>query len=246
MVELRQAFADLLASLERSRRDLVQASKLAVVGEMAAIMAHEVRTPLGILRSSAEMLQRDANLSPVSQEMTQFILSETERLGKLVTTLLECARPRPPQFCLVPPKLLIDRVTELLQSRIARRRVALEVDIDTDGSIECDPDHLVQVLLNLVINALQHVPEGGRILIRSRLDPQCWRVWVCDDGPGIAAELRERVFDPFFSRREGGIGLGLTVVRQIVQAHHGDIEVVDGPLEGACFHFWLPREQKHA
>ncbi len=240
---LNRAFGDMIRHLARSRRDLVRASKLAVVGEMAAIMAHEVRTPLGILRSAAEMLRREANLSPAGREMTQFILSETDRLGNLVNTLLDCTRPRPPRFCPCEPKVLFDRVVELLRTKTARKGVDLSVTGELDGILECDPDHLVQVLLNLLLNALQHVSEGGRIELNSRLEEHWWRVWVCDDGPGVAPEMRERIFDPFFTRREGGVGLGLTVVQQIVQAHGGEIEVGESRWGGACFHFRLPRIQ---
>jgi len=240
--ELSQAFSQMMVHLEKSKQDLVRVSKLAVIGEMAAIMAHEVRTPLGIMRTAAEMLQREPDLTPTAQEMTQFILSETDRLKVLVTTLLECARPRPPRFCPCQIKNVIGQVVALLHVRAERKGVQFELVLEGDDSVEGDPDHLVQVFLNLLMNALQHVPEGGRILIRSSGDKETWHAWICDNGPGIAPEWRERIFDPFFSRREGGIGLGLTVVQQILLAHGGEIEVTDNPFEGACFHLWLPRE----
>jgi len=242
--ELSQAYSQMMAHLEKSKQDLVRVSKLAVVGEMAAIMAHEVRTPLGIMRTAAEMLQREPDLTPTAQEMTQFILSETDRLKVLVTTLLECARPRPPRFCPCQARNVVGQVVELLRVRAERKGVRFEVALEGDDWVEGDPDHLVQVFLNLLMNALQHVPENGKILVRGKGEPEYWHAWICDDGPGVAPEWRERIFDPFFSRREGGIGLGLTVVQQIVLAHGGEIEITDSPLGGACFHLWLPREQE--
>ncbi len=240
--ELSQAYSQMMAHLEKSKQDLVRVSKLAVIGEMAAIMAHEVRTPLGIMRTAAEMLQREPDLTPTALEMTEFILSETDRLKVLVTTLLECARPRPPRFCPCHVENVIGQAVELLRVRAERKGVQFELALAGDDLVEGDPDHLVQVFLNLLMNALQHVPAEGKILIRGNGNEEYWHAWICDNGPGVAPEWRERIFDPFFSRREGGIGLGLTVVQQIVLAHGGEIGVTDSPLEGACFHLWLPRE----
>jgi signal transduction histidine kinase len=105
----------------------------------------------------------------------------------------------------------------------------------------CDREQLIQVLLNLLINALHFVPRGGRIVMATRNDGASIVVSVSDDGPGLPAELRQRVFDPFFTRREGGIGLGLTIVQQIVQVHHGEIWMTESPWGGACFNIRFDR-----
>ncbi len=241
--ELSRAFEQMILHLEQSRKNLVRASKLAVIGEMAASMAHEVRTPLGILQSAAEMLQRESGLSPPGHEMTEFILSETDRLKSLVSTLLDCARPRPPQFCPTSANLLLVRVLDLLQGKLNHIQANVEQVLDEDKTIECDPDQLVQVFFNLLINAVQHIPQRGRIVIRTEWQGDFWHVRICDNGPGIPQEWREQLFDPFFTRREGGIGLGLTVVQQIILSHHGGIETTDCDLGGACFHLWLPWRQ---
>ncbi|HHJ38664.1 MAG TPA: sensor histidine kinase [Methylothermaceae bacterium] len=241
--ELSRAFEQMIRHLEQSRKDLVRASKLAVIGEMAASMAHEVRTPLGILQSAAEMLQREPGLSPPGHEMTEFILSETDRLKSLVSTLLDCARPRPPQFCPASANLILTRVLDLLQGKLSYIQADVKQELHEDRTIECDPDQLVQVFFNLLINAVQHIPQKGRIVIHTESRGEFWHVWICDNGPGIPREWREQLFDPFFTRREGGIGLGLTVVQQIILAHHGGIEATDCDLGGACFHLWLPWRQ---
>lgn len=234
--ELDQAFVDMLEALERSREQIVRAGKLAVVGEMAAIMAHEVRTPLGILRSSAQLLERQPNLGERERELIGFISSETDRLNRLVTLLLECARPRPPEFKPRDLHEVITNVVNLLTSKAEKNQVRLLTELAAEHSILlCDGEQLTQVILNLVINALDFVPEGGRIGIQTRDAGDGLIVSVLDDGPGIAPELRARIFDPFFSRREGGIGLGLTIVQQIVQVHHATIQIVDSPWGGAQF-----------
>lgn len=245
--ELTQAFGKMTQDLERSREDLIRAAKLAVVGEMAAIMAHEVRTPLGILRASAQMLQRESQLSPEGQEMTGFVVSETDRLNRLISTLLECARPTPPVFQAQDIHTIIRRAIDLLAQRAARRRIQMTTEFHADPStLSCDEEQLVQVFLNLLLNALQILSEEGTIVIRTTLDGDLLVVEVADTGPGIPPEHRQRVFDPFFTTREGGMGLGLTVVQQIVRTHGGDISINADTHGGACFRCTFPRTRERS
>jgi signal transduction histidine kinase len=234
--ELDRAFEEMIEALENSREQIVRAGKLAVVGEMAAIMAHEVRTPLGILRSSAQLLQRQTDLGERGQELTGYIVSETDRLNRLVNLLLECASPRPPDFKPQDVHEIAGNVLDLLAARADKKGIVLVREFAAaDALLACDREQLQQVFLNLVLNALQLVLEGGRVGLRTADAGAELRIQVLDDGPGIPEELRRRVFDPFFSRREGGVGLGLTIVQQIVQVHHGEIRVEEGPWGGACF-----------
>jgi two-component system sensor histidine kinase HydH len=234
--ELNQAYAEMIDALERSREQIVRAGKLAVVGEMAAVMAHEVRTPLGILRSSAQLLERQPNLGERERELTGFIISETDRLNRLVTMLLECASPRAPDFKPHDLHEIIDHVLDLLASKAEHKQVRLERQLTAINSIlVCDREQVIQIVLNLVINALHFVPDEGRIVVATHNEADSLVMSVADDGPGIPADLRPRVFDPFFTRREGGIGLGLTIVQQIVQVHHGEIWVTESRWGGACF-----------
>ncbi len=239
--DLCRAFAEMIEALERSREHLVRAGKLAVVGEMAAIMAHEVRTPLGILKSSAQMLQRRPGLTEQDRELTGFIVEETERLNRLVTTLLECASPRPPQFQPQDLHTVLEHVLALVGPKAEKKGLALERHLEARQSVlSCDREQMIQVFLNLLVNALQLVPEGGRLALASADTPEGIEVRVEDDGPGVAPEDRPRLFDPFFTRREGGIGLGLTIVQQIVEAHGGEIAVSESRWGGACFSVRLP------
>jgi len=234
--ELHRAYVEMIEALERSREQLVRAGKLAVVGEMAAIMAHEVRTPVGILRSSAQLLQRQPHLGAKEHELIGFILSETERLNRLVTMLLECARPTPPDFRPHDLHAIIDNVIGLLDSRAEKTGVVLSRKFQGDSLVfNCDREQMMQVLLNLVLNALSFVSDGGRVVVSTARDAGELRVVVADSGPGVPEALRQRIFDPFFSRREGGIGLGLTIVQQIVHVHGGEIEVGESEWGGAAF-----------
>ncbi len=243
--ELEAAFAEMLQQLERSREHVIQAAKLAVVGEMAAIMAHEVRTPLGILSTSAQLLQGEKMLSPEGKEMTQFILEESARLKKLVTTMLECARPREPQMLQHNIHDLIGRTIELLALQAHKKQLPIEQQLHAQNPfVVCDAELLTQVFLNLLINAIQIVPNDGMIRIRSRSTAQYMYIEIIDNGSGIAMEDYPHLFEPFFTKRSGGIGLGLTVTRQIVLAHHGKLSASPSEWGGACFTLQLPITQE--
>lgn len=240
--ELSAAFDQMIRDLDRLKENLTRAAKLAVVGEMAAAMSHEVRTPLGILRSSAQLLLREPGLSAEGREVCGFIVSETERMNKLVSTLLDCARARPPEFRPLSLANLAQQTIAMLKPQAGKKNIQLqfEAPADEDATAHCDAEQMTQVLLNLLLNALQILPEGGRIEVAVRQEADAIVLEVADDGPGIAPELYDRVFDPFYTQRSGGIGLGLTVVRQIVAAHHGEISAGRSHLGGALFRLRLP------
>ena len=242
--ELTDAFVQMVRDIDRSQQNLVRASKLAVVGEMSSVIAHEVRTPLGILRSSAQMLHRESGLSAEGRELVGFIESETERLNRLVSAMLDTARPRNPAFAPVDMHVLIRRTIAMLTAQTESRGVCVGVSLDAaDPVVECDEEQMTQVILNLLMNGLQILQNGGRIDVATRGDAAALTVEIADDGPGIDPGERARVFEAFFFRREGGIGLGLAVVQQIVGAHAGEIVADDSPLGGALFRIRIPRRR---
>ena len=244
LVELSAQFNQMISNLEQSKHDLVRVAKLAVIGEMAASMAHEVRTPLGILRSSAQILQREQGLTDIGREMTEFILSETQRLNGLVTMLLECAKPRTSEFTQQHLQTLIEHTLELLSTQADVKHVQISSQFTAQRSdVYCDRDQIIQVLLNLVMNAIQHVAYDGLIEVALMSHDDVVEIVISDNGQGIADANKIKVFEPFFTQRKEGIGLGLTVVQQIIFSHHGQIYVTDSPLGGASFHVVLPVQQ---
>ncbi len=248
--ELELAFIQMVQDIDLAQRDLVRASKLAMVGEMASIIIHEVRTPLGIIKSSAQMLKRESALSAEGLELTGFIESETERLNRLVSSMLDSARPRGLNKSPTDLHVLLHQSGILLGAQLGKAQIEIsEVFHAQDPVVDCDAEQITQVLLNLISNALQILPAGGKIQLATyqvpdnnkdaQSDSIC--IEVSDNGPGIAPEDRKRIFDAFFCRRDGGIGLGLAIVQQIILAHHGQIEVSQSNLGGACFTIRLPR-----
>ncbi|MDZ4099518.1 MAG: ATP-binding protein [Methylophilaceae bacterium] len=243
---LSRAFAQMIQDLERSKEQLTRAAKLAVVGEMAAAMSHEVRTPLGILRSSAQVLLREPSLTQEGREVCGFIISETERLNKLVSTLIESARPRLPEFTATNLSELTQQAVAMLRTQADKKSISLTCETEPNVMMACDQEQIMQVLLNLLLNGIQILDEGGIIYVSVRqLDAQV-ELKIADNGPGIPAELRSQIFDPFFTKRTGGIGLGLAVVRQIVSAHHGEITVGESAMHGAEFRVLLPKIKESA
>ncbi|MGQ0530632.1 MAG: sensor histidine kinase [Panacagrimonas sp.] len=239
--ELSRSFVRLVEDLQRSQQTLVQASKLAALGEVTALMAHEVRTPLGILRSSAQMLRSETQLSPDGKELLAIIESETARLNRLVSSMLDSARSRAPQLKPTDLHALIVHAVALLAAQARDRGVTVTLDLGASRFVcDADAEQFTQVMLNLMMNALQILPRGGQVRVGTRSDEGRLRIEVADNGPGIAADEREHLFEPFVFKREGGVGLGLAVVRQIVRAHGGEVAADASPTGGALFRVSLP------
>ena len=242
--ELTEAFVQMVRDIDQSQQNLVRASKLAVVGEMSSVIAHEVRTPLGILRSSAQMLQRESGISEEGRELVGFIESETERLNRLVSAMLDTARPRAPSYWAVDIHDLIGKSIAMLGAQAEKKQVVVTVSLRASKPVvECDEEQMTQVLLNLLMNGLQILGHGGHIEILTHDDDDHLCIEIADDGPGIDPAERAKVFQAFFFRREGGIGLGLAIVQQIVNSHGGEIEAAESRLGGALFRIRLPRKQ---
>lgn len=240
--ELSAAFEKMIADLKKSQDDLTRAAKLAVVGELASAMSHEVRTPLGILRSSAQILMREQGLSAEGLEVCSFILSETERMNKLINTLLDAGRVRPQEFTTTDIVPLAKKTVAMLSTQMQNTKSSISILGEAAVLANCDAEQITQVLLNLLLNAMQVAISNVHIEINIYADRHNACIEIADNGPGIAPEFYERVFDPFFSKRQGGIGLGLAVVRQIIEAHHGTITASNSHLGGALFSIKIPKE----
>lgn len=214
--------------------------RLALLGELSATLAHEIRNPLTGMRSLAQRLAADDVDATRRTRYAGVILGEVERLERIVTNLLDVARRssvRDSTPAATPLEPLFDDLLLLLDSRAKRAQVTLERD--AGGLVAAAPrDALAQSLLNLMINALSHTPPGGRVRISAVAADGRIEVRVTDTGPGVPAAERERIFEPF---RSGGIGagLGLTVVRRLARELGWEVGVDDAPGAGACFHIRL-------
>lgn len=238
--ELAQAFDSMLVDLKKSQEDLTKAAKLAVVGELASAMSHEVRTPLGILKSSAQILMREKGLSAEAKEVCGFILSETERMNKLIDTLLDAGRTRPQEIVWQDIVALTTRTVSMLNTQNKNHEATIEILGIKKLMVACDTEQITQVLLNLLINAMQAAEKNVHIQIKLYQEKQNAMIEIHDNGPGIPQAAIDKIFDPFFTQRKGGIGLGLAVVKKIIEAHQGKIEAGRSELGGALFKIQLP------
>ncbi len=239
------AFNRMSADLERTQRELVEAEKFAFVGELAAGVAHEIRTSLGVLRSSAQLLDR--SLPPDAgaevHEIAQMVGDEVGRLGGVVDDLLTLKPDRTP--ALEPGALtpLLVRAAELAMHSARAKRIRILVAPAPEGEplVAREPERIHQVAINLLVNAVQALGEGGTIEVSLLTGtPGFGGFEVRDDGPGIPAELRERVFQPFVTGRSGGVGLGLTFVKRVVHEHRGSIAIHSEPGLGTRVRVALP------
>jgi signal transduction histidine kinase len=240
---LATSFNTMASALARAQEDLLAAAKFAFIGEVASGIAHEVRTPLGIMRGSAQMLARAVPPDhPECGELAQMIIGEVDRLDRVVAGLLELARPRQPSF--EPTRLgtVLARALDFLDGQAREKQIVMRQELETTLPLaRCDPEQIYQVALNLVLNALQILPAGAHVTVRTvHGNDGSVGFEVEDDGPGIPPDLRERIFTPFFSRREGGTGLGLALVRRMVQAHQGTVTVESEVGRGTTFRVELP------
>jgi two-component system sensor histidine kinase HydH len=231
-----------METINAARARLVQSEKLAALGQLATAIAHEVRNPLGVIRSAAQGVSETLGADDDDgRRSCSFILAEIDRLNNVISSLLAFARPLRLAPRQVPVGELFDSALLLARDDLAARGLRVSrVEAADVPSVRADPDLFSQVLLGLLANAADVTARGGEVFLEARGVDGAVEVAVADTGPGVPADLRARVFEPFFTTRERGTGLGLAVARQIVEAHGGRIEVGDRPGGGARFAIRLP------
>lgn len=241
--QLTASFNIMTTELKRSQDEALSAAKFAFAGELAAMVAHEVRTPLSVMRSSAQMLADPKPACTVDPtELVNTIVAEVDRVERVVSGLIQLARPLEQR--LVPTVLrdVLSRAAEFAAAHAERQHIQITCDFANGQSPAlCDPEQTYQVVLNLLVNAVQALPQGGRIWLRT-LDEVAGSVGfeVVDDGPGIPREIRDRIFRPFITGREDGTGLGLAFVERVVKAHRGNVSLRSEPGRGTVFEIRLP------
>ena len=219
-------------------RGLYRAERLATLGELAAGAAHEIRNPLTSIRSTIQYLRPDFEGSEKAVLVDE-LLGEVDRINGIIAGLLSFARPAQPILEEIDVLALLRQVGRLLDSTARAQGVELVLP-EAEGRTRGDPDQLKQVFLNLCMNALQAMPEGGRLSVGLVRSDHTLRVSVADTGTGIPAEDLDLVFDPFFTTREEGTGLGLAVCYGIVSRHEGQIDIESRPGAGTTVHVRLP------
>jgi two-component system sensor histidine kinase HydH len=235
--QLQLTVQSLRNELSDKNRQLERKKRLAALGEMAAGMAHEIRNPLGGIELYASMLARDLQEFPASLQLVRKISSGVKRLEGLVSQVLQFSREISPQIQTADLSAIVDQSVEFAADRIGPPLVC-RVAGPRPMPVRIDPLLMGQAFLNLTINAIEAVGEaGGAIDITwSRIEDEGkFRFSIKDSGPGIAPNVLDKIFNPFFTTKESGTGLGLAIVHRIVEAHDGTITVTNAPQGGAIF-----------
>ncbi len=232
-----------LSEIARLRDAAARADRLAVLGRLSAGLAHEIRNPLGSISGSVQLVKESPNLNSEETHLLGIVLDEVERLDDLVSTMLQMSRPRDPQRRHLDLRSTVDAVVEMAQRGPGRTKgVHIEGEVPARAvTAWVDADQVRQVLWNLVKNALEASPKGRTVHVRLRQAADASAVLeVSDEGKGIDPVQRERVVSAFHSERTHGAGIGLALVRQIVDAHGASIEIQSGAQQGATFTVTFP------
>lgn len=228
-------------SLEQKLSD---AQRLAHLGTMVATVSHEIKSPLGIVRSTAEILaKRIKKVAPGNENLAEIIIAETTRLNNIVLEFLDFARPQKVKLSPVDINDLIAQALQFIKPELSENTISLETDFSaTVGRITIDRDHFYRALLNILVNAIQAMPEGGLLRVSTGIQESDGSVLITiqDSGMGMSEEKVTEIFKPFFTDKNKGTGLGLAITRNIIEQHHGTISVNSKENEGTTFTITLP------
>ncbi|MBM9511064.1 two-component system sensor histidine kinase NtrB [Desulfogranum marinum] len=223
---------------------LNKAQRLASLGKMVASVSHEIKNPLGIVRSTAEiLLKRIASVAPGNEHLAGIIVEETTRLDNIVREFLDFARPREGAVKQEFINNVGERVMRFMESEFAKKQIAVEVDFSPDlPLVSMDSEQIYQVVFNIVFNAIQAMEQGGTLTMKTGFDIDQEQVWltVDDTGPGIELDKQEQIFTPFYTEKNRGTGLGLSIAKSIVEKHNGQITVQSQMGVGSSFTIILP------
>lgn len=234
--ELQKAYAELRQTFEQ----LLRADRIASVGELSAAVVHEVRNPLASIKGAVEILEDEIAPDSPRREFALIIKQEVDRLDALVGEFLRFARPTKPAVAPASLGEITHSVHTFIAQRAEAQRVTIAAQLAPDlPLVNVDAEQIKQILLNLVINSLQAMPEGGRLAFRTFRTDDGVGIEVEDTGGGVDAGLQARIFDPFFTTKDKGVGLGLSIAYKIATQHGGSLTVSDC-TSGAIFRLVLP------
>ena len=250
---LRQSEEKLRQQAQELEQQLIMSGRLVSLGEVTASMAHEFNNPLGIIMGFVEDILSGMDPADPNYRALQIIEEESKRCRQIVRDLMEYARPRSTDFCSTSIADAIEKTLQLMENRLYKQKVVVEKNLEPDmPRIQADSPQLEQVLVNLYLNAIDAMPDGGKLIVEARImQPEGGSsmavITVADTGFGIAETDLPKIFQPFFTaKKRRGMGLGLPICQRIVKNHGGHIEVESEPGKGTTFKIYLPSEQRQS
>jgi len=247
--DLGRDFNDMVAQLKASREEInhlhqtqmSRAEHFATLGELAAGLAHEIRNPLAGIAGVLDIVSRDLPATSVAREVIEDAKQEAVQINRILTELLDTARPKAPQFRVTDIAGTAEHAALFARQQAVTKRINIEFEVkDTLPPVEHDPNQINQVLLNLLLNAIQSMDKPGTIRVSLEAEDEAVAIVIADEGRGIAPEHLPNLFRPFFTTKGHGTGLGLSLARRMVESHGGTINVESKLGEGARFAVLLP------
>ena len=247
--DLGRNFNHMMQQLRESRKEIEtmhrtqmsRAEHLATLGEMATGLAHEIRNPLAGIAGVIEIIGRDLPESSPARAMVKDVRLEINQINRILTDLLETARPHPPQIMKSNLNTTVEHAVMLARQQVLSRPVRIEFHEAPDlAEVEHDSDQIHQVVLNLLLNAVQAIEGRGTVTVTISSRDDCAAVTVTDTGRGMTEQQLSQIFRPFYTTRSNGTGLGLSLVRRIVEEHNGRVDVASEPGRGSTFEVLLP------
>lgn len=230
-----------LGQLHHLEAQLRRRDRLHALGEVAMGLAHEIRNPLGIIKTATQLLHRRADLGDNDKRHLEYVVSEVTRINDLITEFLDFAKPRAPVRCVQPARPLVEDILGFCKPELESHRVEARIDDQAPGAtLYADARQLKQACLNLIINAIDAMPDGGHLTVGIAQEDDYTVISITDTGEGIAPDMMERVFTPFVTTKASGTGLGLAKVFSIMDSHDGRIECVSDKGAGATFNLYIP------
>lgn len=249
---LASAFHDMRSALENSLRtiktqqaELIRQEKLASVGQLLAALAHDLRNPLGVIRSSAQLILDEDQTPAVKQEVAHYVIQEVDRIARLINDFLRYARQKPPEPKQLPLSTIAQTALVQWKAHGGLEHVTIDTKFDQNlPEVSVDPDQVKEALVNLLANAREAMPDGGSVTVTICMDNGRVAIEIADTGCGISPEQLTRIFEPFFTTKASGTGLGLMNVKRLVEDNGGTLEVHSEPGTGSRFVLrFLPVEQ---
>jgi two-component system sensor histidine kinase HydH len=247
--KLAETLAEANRQLAQVQEEARRSERLAALGQLSAGLAHEIRNPLGVIKGSAEMLNRKLqSADPVAGELADYISTEVNRVNGLVSRFLDFARPLKPELQAQDLIPILEQALRAVETRWPQSKVEIQRKYALAlPSVLVDAGLCEQVFTNLFTNAYEVMPEGGtlKLTVAPAVSDSCpgLTIDIEDSGPGISPDLREQIFNPFFTTKKDGVGLGLSIVSKIVDDHHGWIRAVGTAGRGTCFRVFLPSRE---
>ena len=230
-----------LGQLHHLEAQLRRRDRLHALGEVAMGLAHEIRNPLGIIKTATQLLHRRADLGDNDKRHLEYVVSEVTRINDLITEFLDFAKPRAPVRCVQPARPLVEDILGFCKPELESHRVEARIDDQApDATLYADARQLKQACLNLIINAIDAMPDGGHLTVGIAQEDDYTVISITDTGEGIAPDMMERIFTPFVTTKASGTGLGLAKVFSIMDSHDGRIECVSDKGAGATFNLYIP------